>query len=313
MIVRPKPRAWELLGIVRLSIIPQIAPQIGVVLVFSALVLVLEHRFPEAFRGWSVAPFTLLGIALSIFLGFRNNACYDRWWEARRQLGALIGEMRSLGRMTMTLPGGDRERRERLVRQAIGYTYALMAHLRESGAGAVTPEAGAATPEEVQLYLPQGWNRVGVRNIPDALLRAMAVEYGAMLEDGEIGEQLYRGFEDRVVAMAAIQVACERIKGTPTPFTYTLLLHRTAYAFCLLLPFSLVTTLGYATPVFCAVVAYAFFGLDALGDELEEPFGDSLNALPLSAMARTVEISLLEALGTEHVPEPLLPIRSVLR
>lgn len=302
MIVRARPRVWELLGIFRLSIIPRIAPQIVSVLVFSAGIVWLERGFATVFRGWSVAPFTLLGIALSIFLGFRNNACYDRWWEARRQLGALIGEMRSLARMAVTLPGGDRGRRERLVRRAIGYTYALMAHLR-----------GAGLPEEAQRYTT-GWSAVaGARNVPDAMLRAMAAEYGAMLGAGEIGEQVWRGFEDRVVAIAAIQVACERIRSTPTPFTYTLLLHRTAYAFCFLLPLSLVGTLGWATPVFCAVVAYAFFGLDALGDELEEPFGSSLNALPLTAMARTVEISLLEALEAKEIPEALLPIDFILR
>jgi len=284
MIVRPKPRVFELFTIVRHSILLRIAPQIVGVLVLSVIVLWLETRFPAPFHSWNVAPFTLLGIALSIFLGFRNNACYDRWWEARRQLGALIGEMRSLARILLTLPGGNRVRRERTVEQAIVYTQALMAHLRGTSA----------------------------RNIPDAMLRHLAAEYGAMFTEGEIGEQIYRMLDDHVSAIAAIQVACERIRSTPTPFTYTLLLHRTAYAFCFLLPFSLVSTLGYATPVFAAVVAYAFFGLDALGDELEEPFGDSPNALPLDAMARTVEISLLEALG-RAVPETLQPVDGILR
>lgn len=133
-----------------------------------------------------------------------------------------------------------------------------------------------------------------------------------MLQQGEFGEQLYQHFDERLSNMAAIQVACERIRSTPTPFTYTLLLHRTAYAFCFLLPFGVVGTLGYATPLLCAVVAYAFFGLDALGDELEEPFGRSLNALPLSAMARTMEINLLEALGAENLPSVLEPVGCVL-
>lgn len=302
MIVRPKPKAWELFGIVRLSIVPVIAPQIGVVLVFSTLVVWFGHRYPALLRTFNVAPFTLLGIALSIFLGFRNNACYERWWEARRQLGALIGEVRSFARLLMTLPGGDRVRRERVVAMTIGYVYALMAHLRD-----------AAMPEEALRYLPE-WNAVkGARNVPDAILRVIGAEYGAMLAEGEVGEQVYRTMDDRATAMAAIQVACERIKGTPTPFIYTLLLHRTAYAFCFLLPFSLVGTLGYATPVFCALVAYTFFGLDALGDELEEPFGESLNGLPLNAMARTVEINLLEALGAREIPDAPRPVNSVLR
>ncbi len=282
---------WELFGIFRLSILPRIAGQILAVAVWAAVVVGVERRWPGAFRGWNVAPFTLLGIALSIFLGFRNSACYDRWWEARRQLGALIGEQRSLARVLLAVQGGDRPRREHVVRQAVAYTWALMGHLR----GEV--EGGAA------------WSH----NVPDAMLREMGGAVGAMLAEGEFGEVVYGVLESRLGAVAAIQVACERIKGTPTPFTYTLLLHRTAYAFCFLLPWGAVGSLGWMTPVVCAVVAYAFFGLDALGDELEEPFGASLNALPLSAMARTVERSLLEALGERDLPEALAPVRGVLR
>jgi putative membrane protein len=302
MIVRPRPRAWELFTIMRLSIVPSIAPQLLVITLFSVAVTWAGHRYPAAFRTFSVAPFTLMGTALSIFLGFRNNASYDRWWEARRQLGALIGEARSLARLAMTMPGGDRKRRERMVRRVIGYVYALMAHLR-----------GEQMPEEAQRYT-SGWTELRTaHNVPDALLRGVAEEFGAMLAEGEIGEPVYQRFDDRASAMAAIQVACERILGTPMPFTYTLLLHRTAYAFCFLLPFGLVGTLGYATPVLCAVIAYAFFGLDELGNELEEPFGAWLNALPLNAMARTVEISLLEAMGEENVPEMMSPVDSILR
>ena len=302
MIVRRRPRVWELFGIWRLSIVPRIAAQIGLSAGFAAVVVWVAGRQPVAFRAFSVAPFTLLGIALSIFLGFRNNVSYDRWWEARRQLGALIGEVRSLARLTVSTPGLDDGRRRRMVLGAIGYVYALMAHLR-----------GEETPEEMERYAPGVAAVQGARNVPDAVLRELGREAGAMLGDGSVGEMVYVRFDERLSAMAAIQVACERIKSTPAPFTYTLLLHRTAYAFCFLLPFGLVGTLGYLTPVFTALVAYAFFGLDELGNELEEPFGEWLNALPLSAMARTVEISLLEALGEGSLPEPMLPVDWVLR
>ena len=120
MIVRPKPRVWELFGIVRLSILPQVAPQIVTVMVFSAVVVEFGRLYPAVLRTFNVAPFTLLGIALSIFLGFRNNACYERWWEARRQLGALIGEMRSFARALVSVAGGDDARRRGGVRRAGG-------------------------------------------------------------------------------------------------------------------------------------------------------------------------------------------------
>ncbi|ADW68142.1 bestrophin family protein [Granulicella tundricola] len=304
MIVRPRPKAWELPFIIRQSILPRVAPQIIAVALFSCVVIWIERRFPAPFHTWTVAPFTLLGTALSIFLGFRNNSCYDRWWEARRQLGALMGETRSFARTLLTLPSlssipVDQARRQRAIRGLIAYTYALMAFLR-----------GIPIPAQVARYGAEP--APGLRSIPDAILRTIAAEYGAMLAASEIDTQIYRDLDDRLLAVTAIQASCERIRSTPTPFAYTLILHRTAYVFCFLLPFSLVTTLGYATPFFCAAVAYAFFGLDALGDEMEEPFGTHINALPLDALARIIEISLLEALGETTLPDPIAPVNFVL-
>ena len=105
----------------------------------------------------------------------------------------------------------------------------------------------------------------------------------------------------------ALQAGCERILTTPLPFAYTLLLHRCAWMFCVLLPFGLASSLGWGTPVLSAVLAYAFFGLDQLGEEMEEPFGLEPNDLPLDAMVRTIEIDQLAATGQQPLPEPLLP------
>jgi putative membrane protein len=222
MIVRPRPRLIELFTLFRLSIVARIAPQILTITLCATAVTALAQVHPAFFRSLSPAPFTLLGIALSIFLGFRNNVCYDRWWEARRQLGALIGEARSLARLTLTTSGGDTPRRQRAVRAIIAYVYALMSHLR-----------GEPASPEVSRYLANP--HASSRNLPDALLRHLAAEYAAMLAVHEFGEPIYQRIDERLSAFAAIQAACERIRSTPTPFTYTLLLHRTAYAFCFLL------------------------------------------------------------------------------
>jgi putative membrane protein len=103
-----------------------------------------------------------------------------------------------------------------------------------------------------------------------------------------------------------VQAGCERIRSTPIPFSYTLL-HRTAYLCCFLLPFGLVDAAGLATPVVVGLVSYTFFGLDALGDEIEEPFGTAPNDLPLSALCRGLEIDLRGALGEADLPPPLRP------
>jgi len=297
MIVRPRPTAFGLLFILRGSILPMIAPRLLAVLFVSAGVVWLHRAAPHYLRDVTAAPFTLLGLALSIFLGFRNNACYERWWEGRKQWGQLIAESRSLAREFMTLLPNDPALRQRCARRVVAFAHALCSQLRGS------QECGART------WLPDGeWGRVGQsRSRPDTILLLQADELGGLLRRGELSDMLYRLFSDRLLAMTNIQTACERLRSTPTPFTYTLLLHRTAWLFCLLLPFGMVGTVGLATPVLTAILAYAFFGLDALGEELEEPFGQSQNALPLDAIVRAIEIAVGEALGEAKLPAALKP------
>jgi putative membrane protein len=108
------------------------------------------------------------------------------------------------------------------------------------------------------------------------------------------------------------QAVCERIKNTPLPFPYTLLLHRTIYLFCILLPFAMAEPLGWLTPIFTAIVSYTFFGLDAIADELEDPFGRDENDLPTDAIVRNIERDVLDALGVTELPPQLEPVDFVL-
>lgn len=303
MIVRQRPRFFELLFLLKGSILRRIVPQLITVFVFAVIVVIVESFWPEPFHSLVAAPFTLLGIAISVFLGFRNNACYDRWWEARRQLGEMVGEMRTLARLSTSLLRNHNVE-QAVLRGLIGYTFALMSNLRGEP---ISNEAAAYLPEDLLSAVRASGNP------PARILRAVSARYTEALQYRTLTDIEFLALENHMGAVANIQVACERIASTPTPFTYTLLLHRTAYLFCFLLPFSLAPTLGWATPIFCTLIAYTFFGLDALGDELEEPFGDHSNALPLNALARVIEVDLLEALDAEDLPPYLLPVDHDLR
>ena len=296
MIVRPRPTAFGLWFIVRGSVVPSILPRLLVVTALSTALALVHRMEPAHFRDLTPAPFTLLGLALSIFLGFRNNACYERWWEARRQWGQLIAEVRGLVRDGVAvLP--DPTLAQRFGRRGVAFACALRAQLRRTDG------------TEAANWLPPGeWERIATRrSLPDAIQRAQTGELKSLLQRGELSDILYRDLSERLQAMTNIQTACERLSSTPTPFTYTLLLHRTAWLFCVLLPFGLVGSLGMTTPVATLILAYAFFGLDALGEELEEPFSPTQNGIPLDAMVRTIEIAVLEGLGEAGTPPPLLP------
>ncbi|WKW50871.1 bestrophin family protein [Rhodomicrobium lacus] len=297
MIVRKSPNMLAMLFTLRGTVVIQIWQRLLIVAAVSTFVAVFPHVWSEPLPSVSLAPFSLIGLVLSIFLGFRNNACYDRWWEARKQWGHLIAQSRALAREARALH--DPAVAERIARRSIGFAAVLAARLRgQDEAAALRPWLSEAEAVAV----------LATRNRPQAVLQLLTVEIVDIHRRGNCGEILLRMLEDRVEEMNAIQTACERIKNTPAPFAYSLLLHRTSWIFCLVSPFGLWETCGLATPLFTLVLAYAFFGLDAVGDELEEPFGLLPNGLPLNAMVRTIEIDLLETIGAKEIPEPLQPV-----
>ena len=89
------------------------------------------------------------------------------------------------------------------------------------------------------------------------------------------------------------------------PFTYSVILHRSAYLYCALLPFGLVDTIGLMTPLVVTFVSYTFFALEALSDEIEEPFGLATNDLALDAIVAGIHASLREMLGDVPPPAPV--------
>jgi putative membrane protein len=307
MIVRDRPHGAQLLYIIRGSVLPHILWELVVCTAVAVLVTV-THGFVYQWKvTLTTVPFSLIGLALAIFLGFRNNAAYDRYWEARKLWAELVARSRSFARQVQTLVRFDNparwedagDPRRRLILRTIAFASALRHQLRGSDAAADLRPLLA--DDEARAF-------AAARSGTEYLLRRMGDDVGAFLRAGRLDPPVVADLDQSLTALAIVAAGCERIKNTPMPFPYTLLLHRTAWLYCFLLPFGLVDTVGFMTPFVVAIVAYTFFGLDALGDEIEEPFGLADNHLPLDALCREIEISLLEALDAPVLPPPLLPV-----
>lgn len=292
MIIRPRPTFLQLFFVMRGSVLPRIAPLLLGFTLYAALVVAFTRLFRLQLPVYGVAPFTLLGVTLSIFLGFRNSAAYDRWWEGRKLWGQLVFEIRNLTRAAGTLVA-DRLQYRLLLRESLAFCHYLRGQLR-----GMDVEADAAR------FLDSGPLSPAATNRGDAVLRRMGERVGRLRSQRTIDSMEFRILDEKLSALAALHAGCERIANTPLPFAYTLLLLRSAYLFCLLLPFALAGELGWATPLFTALIAYALFGLDALSAEMEDPFGTEANDLPLDRMCRVCEISVYEALG-EPAPPPM--------
>lgn len=288
MIVRDRPSVWQLFYVLRGSLLPRIWPQIAGVGILS-LVIVAAHKLaPHLVPSMSAAPFALLGIAISVFLSFRNSASHDRWWEARKLWGQIIQTARDIARQTAHLDAEARCPARRAILQSV---------------------IGFAADTARQLRTPA----TAIPNSADAQLTEAALVVARLSRDDRLTLVETHALTESLTRLSHALVGCERLANTPLPFAYTLLLHRTAYLFCFMMPFGFADNLGWVTPLATMLVAYTFFGLDALGDELEEPFGLDQNDLPIAAYATIVEITLRAALGETDLPPLPQPVDYVLR
>ena len=244
MIVRPKPNLVGILFSLKGSNAKRIALRSLLVTLLASVIVLVETWHPAYFSKVNATPFTLLGLSLSIFMSFRNNACYDRWYEARKAWGEVIVHIRSVIRETHVI----RESAERkpLLLNLCGFAHALNARLRKES------EADASR----QWITPK--HDAGVPDYSARILQQVGQQCSDLHQNGELSEWRYMLLANHLTSLTQAQAVCERIKTTPLPFPYTLLLHRTIYLFCILLPFAMAEPLGWLTPLFTAIVSYTF-------------------------------------------------------
>lgn len=308
-----KRRSWIELVILGGFALPHIWTRTLTVTAIATVVTVLYEKVPAIHYSLTTAPFTIVGLPLGIFLGFRNNTAYDRFWEGRKLWGALVNTSRSIARQTLTLiqpqsePGSAspervQELQRRLVHATIGFVHALRHHLRET-----------SPFETLEQVLPKDAVEAlrTESNVPLAILQRMGETARLAYDEKCLHAFHVNVLEASLTSLTDIQGACERIKSTPIPFSYTVLMHRIVGIYCTLLPFGLMDTVGWATPVVVLAISYCFFGLDAIGDEIEDPFDVDVNDLPLDAISRSIERNLRARLG-EQIPEPVAPQKGVL-
>lgn len=305
MIVHPPSRSpWRMLFTLKGSIVPVIWKRVLAMMMLAAGVVLLAHDLPHTSLALSAAPLTLIGLTLAIFLGFRNSIAYERWWEARTMWGELLNVVRNLARQTQTLlsDAPPLERRV-LVHRLVGFAHALRHLLRGTDPAA---DLVAWLPAEEAAALTSSPNPA------NAVLGIIGKHYAEQHRAGRLDSILLASIDAQITRMSYVLGGCERIRSTPIPFAYILLLHRTVYMYCLLLPFCLVDSVGWLTPLMVGILSYTFFGLDALGEQIEDPFDRLPNDLALDTICRGIEISLADLLGDSELQAPLSATDGVL-
>lgn len=249
-------------------------------------------------------PLTIFGSALALFLGFRSNSAYQRWWEGRVLWGAMINASRSLARATRNFlpdPDGSDLKRE-IIKRQIAYVNALRCQLRRQPIGA-----------DVDVFLEERDRSLALarRNPANGLLDSTGRRIDIARSRGWIDTIQQTQMEAVLVDIANAQGGMERLKNTPLPVQYRFLPTLFTHIFCLLLPVGLVETLGFATPLGSTIAGLMFLAVLRIGDDLVDPFADSVHDVPLTSMCRTIEIDLLQAIG-DPAPQPVEPVRGIL-
>ncbi|MES2158620.1 MAG: bestrophin family ion channel [Pseudomonadota bacterium] len=277
------------------QIIREVWKPLALLFVWDVIVTVTYFFMP--FTAPSL-PLTLFGSALVLFLGFRSNSAYQRWWEGRGLWGLMINASRNLARQARNfLPEEARAEKRGLVKRQIAYVHALRCQLRRQ-----TPDS------DVARFLSKGDADLALArvNVANGILDGTGRRIDEARQRGWIDTIQQAAMEAVLVDIANAQGGMERLKNTPLPVQYRFFPTLFTHLMCILLPIGLVETMGLATPLGSTLAGLMFLAVLAIGDDLVDPFDNSPHDLPLSAMCRTIEIDLLQAIG-DDAPPPMRP------
>ncbi|WP_430613124.1 bestrophin family protein [Flavobacterium sp. JP2137] len=293
MIVRYRSTILRMLFSWKGSVLKKIYPILLLLFVFSWLVYGYHINFPQTEFPLNVTVFTLMGISLAIFLGFCNSAAYDRFWEGRKLWGSLVIHSRSLAFQLLNYIDTSKKEQSYSLDLIIAFSYALNGQLRNQDA---MSDMRRLLPEAFCDYLADKKYKPAV--ILNELTRWLHVQH----KEGKIDSVEKIRIDQNINELSVILGGCERILHTRIPFVYFVLLHRTVYVYCFMLPFGLIDTISWAMPFFVTFVGYSFIALDAIVAEISEPFGFEENDLALDNMCQNIEYSLCE-LAEKPLPE----------
>lgn len=264
---------------------------LGVGVVTALLVAPIIHLEISEELKMNPTVFSFLGIVLSILLVFRTNSAYDRWWEGRKQWGALVNNTRNLAILVQTaFPKDDEQVRHFMATRISNFCLALAEHLRN---GVILEELINLNDEDRHAYEQKD-------HLPNYIATEIQQKFHDAYQAEVIGPEDHRNTMQVWRSFLDIPGACERIKKTPIPFSYAVHIRTFTLTYTVLLPFALVATFQFWTVPLVMFIFYAFMGVQMMAEEIEDPFGTNCNDLPTSTIAHTIKNNVFEILEDKH-------------
>lgn len=281
-------------------------------------------------------PISVLGIAVAFYLGFKNNSSYDRSWEARKIWGSIVNNSRSFGAAVVTFVQGDKEEeiRRALIYRHIAWMTALRHQLRLSREwehsedrikGLYVPTVCEDYHKRLDKELLEFLSEEDIKrykrnaNMATQILKDQSVHLQKLKDQDYFEDFRHMEFHQLIVNLYEDQGKSERIKNFPFPRQYASTALWLTFVFCIILPFGMldifklaVGWMKWSFPFVTALVIWVFFLMEKIGDYSENPFEGSYNDVPITSIARGIEIDLREMINDQNIPEPMKDVNGFL-
>ena len=246
--------------------------------------LVIEHYPQWALPGLS-GFHSILGVILGLFIVFRTNSAYEKWWEGRKIWGSLVNDSRSFAaKISVFISGERKEDRLFFTHMIPNFVYAMKNHLRGKP---IFSETNFTDEKQGQAF------KKSIHR-PNYIGFLMYSRVQSLYKEKHIsGEQLFildkelKGFYDHVGA-------CERIKNTPIPYSYSVFIKKCIFIYGLTIPFAFIHVVGYWNILIVLIAMYFLISIEVIAEEIEEPFGLDINDLPLERLSLTIKTNVEE-------------------
>jgi putative membrane protein len=231
---------------------------------------------------------TLLGFAISMLLVFRTNTAYDRWWEGRRQWGALVNNSRNLALKLHTFLPADAAAHRAFFRHLIPRFAVELRMLLQKEATRYQLD------EKPHPEIP---HFDGAKHAPMQVVLLMQQKLNTLQQEGLFSMEHLLLLNNDITAFMDICGACERIKNTPIPYSYSAFIKKFIFIYVVTLPIGYVFSLGYIVVPITILLLYVLGSLELIAEEIEDPFGKDTNDLPMERMGENIEKNIAELLA----------------
>jgi len=262
----------------------KLLPIIAVICLYSGAIAWLEMEYWKLSENSHVKNIPImhgmLGFVISLLLVFRTNTAYDRWWEGRKLWGSLVNNSRNLAiKIAVMIDKDDKETRSFFRNSISAYAFALQKHLRSQ-----------KPMNETNDGLDHVWKHISdEKHIPNQVALLMTQKIGTLRIEGKLTDEQWLILNSELTSFTDICGACERIKNTPIPFSYSIFLKKFIFFYVMTLPFGYVFSLGYYVIPVVAFIFYVLASLELVAEEIEEPFGGDANDLPTEQIAMNIQ------------------------